>query len=92
MSAPVAESESAAARTLGSMNAGVHAERRAGGDGQREGSIATDEPDSVAQDGITGAGGFRHRGKEEEIRSWAERWKDKWASRKQEPAARAARW
>jgi hypothetical protein len=63
MNAPVAESESAAARILAPWtppciaNGGAH--------------------------GVARAGSFRKWRKEEEIGSWAERWKDKRAARKQ---------
>jgi hypothetical protein len=57
-------------------------ERRTGGYRECKGSIAADESNSLTQDGIARAGGVRQCGKEEEIRSWAERWKDKRTSRK----------
>ena len=62
------------------MNTRVDPKRRARGYRKREGGVATDESNSVPQDGITRAGGFSQRRKEKEIRSGAEGWKDKWAS------------
>jgi len=64
------------------MNAGVHTERRAGSYGKRECAITADESDCVAEDSITRARGLRQERKKEEIRSWAERRKDKGAARK----------
>src|ERR1035438_7472032 len=63
------------------MDTGVRAKWRAGSYRERVCAIAADEPDSVSQDGIARAGGFRQRGKEEEIRGGAEGWQNKWTSR-----------
>ena len=80
MSAPVAESESAAASTRGPWTPGLMPKGGLEATARANAAIATDEPDSVPQDGIARAGGFRQRGKEEEIRGRTERWKNKWAA------------
>lgn len=41
------------------MDAGVHTERRAGSYGEQKGGITTYESNTVPEDGITRAGGFR---------------------------------
>jgi len=63
------------------MDRRVRIESRSGSHGEGEGSIAADESDSVAQNGITRARGFRQRRKEEQIRRRTERRKNKRAAR-----------
>jgi hypothetical protein len=62
------------------MDAGIHAKGRARGRRKHEGGVATDEPNRVPKDRITRAGDFSQWGKEKEIRSGAEGWKNKRAS------------
>src|SRR5450631_168060 len=69
------------------MDTGIDAERRARGYRKRKGGIAADESNSVSQDGIARAGDLSQWGKEKEIRSGAEGWKDKWASSKKSEQA-----
>src|SRR5580658_9469892 len=64
------------------MNAGVHAKRRAGCHHKHEGGVAADESNRVPKNGITRAGDFSQWGKEKEICSGAEGWKDKRTSSK----------
>ena len=64
------------------MDTGVYAKRWARGYRKRESGVATYESNCVPQDGITRAGDFSQWGKEKEIRSGAEGWKDKGASSK----------
>jgi hypothetical protein len=64
------------------MDTGVDAKRRARGHRKHERGVATDEPNRVPKNCVTRAGDFSQWGKEKEIRSGAEGWKDKRASSK----------